>query len=90
MYGMPCQAFPARSSLGICYRKHPFILTTTTTEIWFQRSRKCAVQTGCRGAMDQGWKNVSFLFIFKTAVFLFFTPGQMLLKVQAETLIAVV
>lgn len=52
MYGMPCQAFPARSSLGIYYRKHPFILTTTTTKICFQKSPKCTVQTGHRGAMD--------------------------------------
>jgi len=32
MYGMPHQAFPARSSLGIYYRRHSFIPTTTTTK----------------------------------------------------------
>lgn len=52
MYRMPCQAFPARSTLGIYYRKHAFILTTTTTKICFQKSSKCTVQTGHRGAMD--------------------------------------
>ena len=52
MYGMLRQAFPARSSLGSYCRKHTFTLTTTTTKIWFQRSLKCTVQTGRRGAMD--------------------------------------
>lgn len=56
MYGMLHQAFPAISSLGIYYRKHLVILTTTTTRTWFQRSLKCAVQTGHRGPIDKGWE----------------------------------